>query len=289
MDVQRHLLSLASQLVNLAFWLVLVLIVFVPLERIFGNRAQKVFRRSFGADIFYYFLNGILPKLLLILPLTFLSATVHHAIPNAFYSWVAAMPVWLRLAAALVLNEIGGYWGHRWSHQIPFLWRFHVIHHSAEELDWLVTAKAHPVDLFFTHFCALVPLYLTGLAQPLGIKVDYVPAVVSAVSLYWGFFIHANITWRLGFLERLVSTPAFHHWHHTNDSPEVLNKNYAAMFPWVDKLFQTLYLPGKWPARYGSDTPVASSLAGQLLDPCSFAVEQPFPDETLPPASVSRR
>jgi sterol desaturase/sphingolipid hydroxylase (fatty acid hydroxylase superfamily) len=104
---------------------------------IFGHRSQKVFRRSFSADLFYYFLNGILPKLMLIVPLTALSAGLHRLVPLAFYSSVAALPLWLRLAAAIVANEIGGYWGHRWSHQVPFLWRFHVVHHSAEEMDWL--------------------------------------------------------------------------------------------------------------------------------------------------------
>src|SRR5579863_178664 len=175
MDVHRHLISFAQDLVRLSVWLVLLLIVFVPLERIFGNHSQKVFRRSFGADLFYYFLNGILPKLLLIGSLTVLAAALHRLVPLAFYSSIAAMPLWLRLSAALIVNEIGGYWGHRWSHEIPFLWGFHAIHHSAEEIDFLVTSKAHPVDMFFTRLCATVPLYILGLAQPLGNRVDYVP------------------------------------------------------------------------------------------------------------------
>ena len=215
----------------------------------------------------------MLPKLLMIVPLTVLSAGLHRAVPMAYYTWVAAMPLWLRLGAALVLNEIGGYWAHRWSHEIPFLWRFHAVHHSAEELDWLVTAKAHPFDMFFTHFLAIVPVYAAGLAQPMGDRVDFVPIAVSAVSMYWAYFIHANVKWRLGWLEWMVSTPGFHHWHHTNDGPEVINKNYSAMFPWVDRFFGTLYLPPAWPVRYGTDTRVAPDLPGQLFDPCWFSEE----------------
>jgi sterol desaturase/sphingolipid hydroxylase (fatty acid hydroxylase superfamily) len=267
MDIQRHFVSFASGLLGLSFWLILLLIVFVPLERIFGNHSQKVFRRSFGADLFYYFLNGVLPKLLLIIPLTVLSAGMHRLMPLGFYEAAAGLPLWLRLSAALVVNEIGGYWGHRWSHESPFLWRFHAIHHSAEEIDWLVTSKAHPVDMFFTRLCATVPIYLLGLAQPLGNRVDFVPLAVTAATTYWAYFLHANVNWRFGWLEWLISTPGFHHWHHANDSPEVINKNYAAMLPWVDKCFGTLYLPREWPAKYGSDTPVAPDLEGQLLDP----------------------
>jgi sterol desaturase/sphingolipid hydroxylase (fatty acid hydroxylase superfamily) len=282
MDLGHSLVSFARELVGLSLWLVLLLIVFVPLERLFGNRNQKVFRRSFGADLFYYFLNGILPKLMMILPLTVLAGVLHRLVPLAFYSSVAAMPLWLRLAAALVANEIGGYWGHRWSHEIPFLWRFHVIHHSAEELDFLVTSKAHPLDMFFTHLCAMVPLYVLGLAQPLGNRVDFVPMPVTAVSMYWAYFLHANVQWRFGFLEWLISTPAFHHWHHTNDGPEVINKNYSAMFPWVDKMFSTLYLPKQWPERYGSDTPIAPDVVGQLLDPLTIG------ENVMPSAAVKQ-
>jgi sterol desaturase/sphingolipid hydroxylase (fatty acid hydroxylase superfamily) len=269
--MDRQLISFAKELVALCAWLVLLLIVFVPLERIFAHRAQKVFRTSFGADVFYYFLNGILPKLLMIIPLTTLAAALHQLVPLASYAQVAALPLWLRIAAALVANEIGGYWGHRWSHEIPFLWRFHVIHHSAEEMDWLVTSKAHPVDMFFTHFCALAPLYVLGLAQPLGNRVDSVPIIVSAITTYWAYFLHANVNWRFGFLEWFISTPGFHHWHHTNDGPQLVNKNYSAMLPWVDKCFGTLYLPKEWPEKYGSDTQIAPDLTGQLLDPLTFA------------------
>jgi sterol desaturase/sphingolipid hydroxylase (fatty acid hydroxylase superfamily) len=85
------------------------------------------------------------------------------------------------------------------------------------------------------------------------------------VATLWGFFIHANLRWRFGWLEWLISTPGFHHWHHTND--EHVNKNFASMLPCMDKLFGTWYMPGKWPTKYGTDTPVAPGLPVQLLQP----------------------
>jgi sterol desaturase/sphingolipid hydroxylase (fatty acid hydroxylase superfamily) len=242
------------------------MIIFVPLERLFALRSQRVFRTSFLSDIAYYFLNAIVPKLLLILPLTTLTAALHHFVPLQFYAQVAALPIWQRITAAMIVGEIGSYWGHRWSHEIPFLWQFHAIHHSAEEIDWLVSSKAHPIDLFFTRICVYVPMYALGLAQPMGNSVDFVPALVTVIGTFWGFFIHANLNWRFGWLEWVISSPAFHHWHHTNDGPEVINKNYSPMLPWVDKIFGTFYLPrGEWPAKYGTDTLVSHSLAGQLL------------------------
>ena len=69
-------------------------------------------------------------------------------------------------------------------------------------------------------------------------------------------------------MEHVVATPAFHHWHHTNDSPELYNKNYASMLPWIDRVFGTLHLPkDRHPQRYGIDQKLAPGVIGQLLEP----------------------
>jgi len=248
-------------------YLVLFMAFFVPLERIFGLHRQRVFRKAFGTDVIYYFLSSLLPKLLLTLPLSLLAGLLHRIYPAGVYQAIASMPSGLRLVAALVVGEIGYYWGHRWAHEFPVLWRFHAIHHSAEEIDWLVNTRSHPVDLIFTRLCGQIPIYLLGLAQPLGQRLDWVPFFAATVSTSWGFFIHSNVEWRLGWFEWLVSTPAFHHWHHTNDGPDVINKNYSTFLPWIDKCFGTFYLPKEWPSSYGIDEKMPSDLPHQLLEP----------------------
>ena len=265
---------------RLCAWLVLLAVLFVPFERGWAVRRQKFLRKAFGTDLVYYFLSGLAPKLLMIVPMILLTAVLHRLAPSPYYDWVSALPWGARLAGAMVIGEIGAYWGHRWSHEIPFLWRFHAIHHSSEELDWLVSSRAHPVDKIFMRLCGLIPMFLLGLAQPLGDDVDMVPMIVSVVSNAWGVFIHANIRWRLGWFEWLISSPAFHHWHHTNDGPEVINKNYAPMLPWVDWCFGTFYLPRHFPEKYGTDTPMPEGIGGQLL--------QPVLDSVAPAAAPSQ-
>ena len=267
-QLQQHLPPLVLETFRLCVWLVFLMAIFVPLERLCALRPQRVFRKSFLTDLAYYFLSSLLPKLILILPLTMLAWTMHRVVPNGLYSWVASMPWAIRFVAALIVGDIGSYWGHRWMHEIPQLWRFHAIHHSAEEIDWLVNTRAHPVDMVFTRLCGLTPMYLLGLAQPMGDRLDWMPLLVILTGTVWGFFIHSNVRWRFGRLEWILSSPAFHHWHHTNDGPEVLNRNYAAMLPWVDKCFGTFYLPKKqWPVKYGTNLPVAPGLVGQLFQP----------------------
>lgn len=245
----RHL---PAELARLVLWLCLVMVIFVPLERHFPQRRQRIFRKDFVADLGFYVLNGLLPKLLLALPLSALAWLFHAFAQWPYYLAVAAMPIELRLLLALVVGDCGAYWGHRLSHQWPVLWHWHRVHHAAEAMDWLVNTRAHPIDLCVTRLSGLVPLYLLGLAQPSASEADMVPILYTFFATVWSFFVHANLGWRLGPLEHLVATPAFHHWHHSDQWIGPTTRNYAAIFPWIDRLFGSLWLPpSRWPYAYG--------------------------------------
>ena len=136
----------------------------------------------------------------------------------------------------------------------------------------MVNSRAHPVDMVFTRLCGLAPLYVLGLTRTTHGAADLGPMLIVVIGTVWGFFIHANIRLRLGALEWLVATPAFHHWHHTNDAQR--DRNYATLLPVIDRIFGTLHLPGRaWPPVYGIDATVPKGMAGQLLQP--FRKERP--------------
>jgi sterol desaturase/sphingolipid hydroxylase (fatty acid hydroxylase superfamily) len=249
---------------RLTVWLALLAAIFVPLERLFSVAPQKLFRRQALVDLGYYFVNGLALSLALAVPAAAMAALAQRVMPEALLRFTADLPLWQRVIAGLVIGDFGAYWGHRWSHEIPLLWRFHAIHHSAEEVDWLTNTRAHPVDLVITRICGLAPLFAVGLAQSARPD-DPLPAMVAVIGTIWSFFIHANVKWRLGWLEQVISTPAFHRWHHTNDA--MRDRNYAAILPGLDRLFGTYHLPPTWPTEYGIDAPMPTSLSGQLLSP----------------------
>ncbi len=266
--MQQYLAALPLDFLRSCIWLVILLAIFIPLERLFAQQRQQIIRKEFFIDLGYYFLNGLLIDLCSIVPLAILTWIVHHFTPSMMlYNWMANIPMRTRFLLTLIVGDFGVYWAHRWSHEIPFLWRFHAIHHSAKQMDWLVNNRAHFVDMVYTRICGLSLLFLLGLAQPTGDKLDMLIVWYTIFGHVWSFIIHANLRWRFGILEQVIATPAFHHWHHTNDDEKYINKNYAAIFPAMDILFGTLYLPKRWPKTYGIDTPMAPSLIGQMLQP----------------------
>ena len=261
----RHGLVFAVDAGRLAIWLVLLVAIFVPLERLCALHPAKIWRKQIGVDLGWYFINSLLPAAVISVPLALLSRALRGIDPGGFYSAVALWPLWLRLLLMVPVNDIGAYWGHRALHAHPLLWRFHAIHHSAEELDWLVNTRAHPFDMVFTRLSGLAPVYLLGLGRATGSHIDPAVAILMIFGTVWTFFIHANIRVRLGPLEWLISSPAFHHWHHTND--EHRDHNFAFIFPLIDRVFGTAWLPKHWPTVYGIDAKVPETLAGQFFGP----------------------
>jgi sterol desaturase/sphingolipid hydroxylase (fatty acid hydroxylase superfamily) len=266
-------LAFLLQGVHTCLWLVLLTAIFAPLEHFFSVRPARLFYRGWATNLGWYFVNSLAPIFLLGPPAAFLAAAAHTVLPASFTAAVAALPLWARMVAAMVVGEVGFYWGHRLSHEIPLLWRFHAIHHSAEHVNFLVNSRAHPVDMVFTRLCGLVLLYATGLAGTVGPHPALVPTLVLFVGSMWSFFIHANLRWRLGPLEELISSPAFHHWHHSRDDHR--DHNYSSMVPVMDRVFGTFYLPREWPAAYGTDTPVADDIRGQFLQPFARPAKAP--------------
>lgn len=276
-DSLPYLHGFAMSVLRASAWLVLLSVIFVPLERLVTLRREKILRPGLGADIGYFFLNSVVTSALIAIPLSAAALFMYRMLPSAYVAAVAAMPFWARLALALVVGEIGSYWGHRWCHTVPFLWRFHAIHHSPGHVDFLVHTRVHPVDWAFTRICGLVPLYALGLVSGADRGSGVLMLLVVVIGTAWGFFIHSNTRIRLGPLEHLVSSPAYHHWHHTFSDHR--NHNFAPLLPWIDRLFGTLYLPrDRWPETYGADAQVPPTFIAQLAYPLTPADHPPVPD-----------
>ena len=76
------------------------------------------------------------------------------------------------------------------------------MHHSAEQLDFLVNTRLHPIDLVWSRMIMLTPIFALGLANPVRFSDGLIAATILLSGSMWGYFIHSNVRWRLGPLRR---------------------------------------------------------------------------------------
>ena len=244
--------------------MVVLAIIFVPLERLFALRPRRILRRGWRTDVVHYLINGAALKVGIIVAVVVVGTVLRAFVPLSFHSAIAASPSWAQIFATLAITTVGGYAGHRAAHEVPLLWRFHRVHHSIRELDWLAANHLHPLDQIFVRSAAVLPVYALGFGR-LSLGAFVVLTTLQAI------FVHANVRLTFGPLRWLIATPQFHHWHHARE-PEAYNSNYAGEFPAVDALFGTLYLPvQRWPTQYGIDEHEPAGYLRQLVWPLRAA------------------
>jgi sterol desaturase/sphingolipid hydroxylase (fatty acid hydroxylase superfamily) len=173
---------------------------------------------------------------------------------------LAQLPLAVQAALFLIGSDVMNYWIHRAFHRAA-LWRYHAVHHSSEELDWLSAARFHPVNIFLGSVATDVALLLAGISP--NVLVFLGPFTVAHSA-----FVHANLNWTLGPLRYVIAGPMFHRWHHTS-AERGGEKNFASTFPILDVLFGTFYMPeGARPDAYGvADRNFPPSFGAQMLYP----------------------
>ena len=256
-----------SPVVSFGFdWLVLALLanslVFVFIEKVWPLRPdQPTLRREWRLDLAYYAFNHVMVGIVL-LTTTFFSQTLFGwAVHDGLQALVRSQPIPLQILEVLFVADLTQYAGHRLMHEVPWLWRFHAVHHCPEEMDWLAGSRMHFAEVLFVRTLVITPIYLMGFSE----------SAVGAYVVWVGIqsvLIHSNTRLRFGWLEHFFVTPHFHHWHHAADA-EAIDRNYAASLPILDRLFGTYVgASERWPERYGVvGKPLPQGFFGQLLYP----------------------
>ena len=240
--------------------LFLMALIYVPLERLWPQYPQQgTFRNEWTLDV-VYFMSTHFPiqilSFLVLLPAT--QATKYLGVP-ALQAAIARAPWLLQFFLAVVVADVAEYLIHFALHKVPFLWRFHAVHHSSKALDWIAGSRSHFVDDTLVRAFILVPLML-GFSQTI------ILAYLVFVTLH-ATWTHCNFGPNAKWLEKFLVMPRYHHWHHTSQK-EGIDKNFAIHFPWIDRLFGTYYYPDTWPEAYGLDgEEIARGFFRQTVDP----------------------
>lgn len=230
---------------------------FAPLERLFG-RHRGAARPGRLADLGFATFGGVLVLVGV--------ATVVGGALAALAGLAREEPLLieigdrttrtaLEVALGLLVFELVGYAYHRLAHRVGWMWRLHEVHHSAERMDWLASFRQHPLEILLMTLAQNAPLVLVGL--PLGSH-----ALVLLALRLNTVFVHADLPLPRGWWSELVATPAFHHRHHQREG---VARNFAAMFPWLDRLFGTHDAAPAGPV--GLATPMPRGFLGLLVAP----------------------
>jgi len=249
---------------GLDFFIVNLLVtgfMFAPIERLWPHRAeQRLFRTEWREDLFYFLVSTMMVQLfafLALAPQAYVNANTSSW--DQFRHWVSSLPWIVQFVAVVILSDLFQYWYHRLFHQVPFLWGFHAVHHSARSMDWLAGARMHFVEVVLLRAVTSLPLFTLGFSPTV------MQAYIGFVYVY-SSLLHANLRGDFDRLGHWLATPRFHHWHH---AMQPIDKNFAVHFPWIDRLFGTYHMPrGEWPPETGIEgDPVPPEFSRQLIWP----------------------
>jgi sterol desaturase/sphingolipid hydroxylase (fatty acid hydroxylase superfamily) len=225
-------------------------------------------KREIVTDVLYWFLIPLMARFVRI-GLLVLGAALVFDIHGAdaliaFYTNghgpLSEFPLWLQVCMFLLASDFLLYWIHRGFHGGK-LWKYHAVHHSSQELEWISAARFHPVNIFLGTVAVDVTLLLAGISPE-------VMVVVGPFTIAYSAFVHANLNWTLGPFKYVLASPVFHRWHHTAADAGG-EKNFASTFPVLDLVFGTFYMPAReLPKAYGvAEREFPESFGAQLIYP----------------------
>ena len=213
-------------------------------ERLFPSLpAQRRFRPGMIVDLAYSYLAALVAAATAAVGFdAAINRLGAHPALASMQHHVAGLSFVVGLLVATVITDFTGYWKHRLLHT-RFLWPFHAVHHSSEEVDWLSNERFHPVEMFFTTSFFIVPLVVLGFP-------GHVIAWTTQIRRLHSIYEHTNTKIDYGRVHHVLVSPMLHRWHHSSH-PEWVDTNYANIFALFDWVFGTLKVPTEAPPAGG--------------------------------------
>jgi sterol desaturase/sphingolipid hydroxylase (fatty acid hydroxylase superfamily) len=212
-----------------------VLMIMVPTEARMPN-ARPPSSESAWFNVRYMIVSAALRALLR--PLLIGAALMWPSVLGAgWITFTSSVRGWcFAFLAVLLMSDLLTYLFHRAQHAVPFLWRMHEFHHSAEHLDVTVGYRIFWIEPLIK----MVFLYpLIGVVFKVPVTVSIAFAIVNELLNQWA---HMNLRFSPGRFGLLIIHPQYHRLHHSR-SERGYNKNFSGLLPLWDILFGTLCRP----------------------------------------------
>jgi sterol desaturase/sphingolipid hydroxylase (fatty acid hydroxylase superfamily) len=229
---------------NNYFWGLIVISLLVwGLEIAFPWRKhQSVFRKDFWLDGFYMFFNFFVFSIVI----SGVYAILEHSFGlfNVTMKSIAVVdisnwPMWVQLIVFFLVLDFVQWFTHVLLHRYDFLWRFHKVHHSVEEMGFAAHLRYHWMENIFYKPLKTFGVMLLGGFEP---SQAY---LVHFIAISIGHLNHANVHITYGPLKYLLNNPVMHLWHHVYHLPEGLKHglNYGISLSIWDYIFKTASIP----------------------------------------------
>jgi sterol desaturase/sphingolipid hydroxylase (fatty acid hydroxylase superfamily) len=229
---------MSSEAANTILWSLVIIAALLPFEQMFPADLNPSLSRRV-CNLLYMpliitFSFGLQP---------YVNAVASSLLKNGSLLSAASLPLdggW-RVAVASILFafawDVWQYWVHRLQHSSRYFWATHRFHHAETSLNTTSHSRTHVTSyiLYVLLYSLMIPLL--GSLSP-----HWIVALI--MFRFWGYFIHANLRLRLGFLTPVISGPQWHRIHHSA-LPQHNNKNFATFFPVIDLIFGTYHRPGR--------------------------------------------
>lgn len=196
------------------FWLLMVSLFCWSVERLAPwRKEQKAFRKGIWQDFFWLIFNGHYAGVLL----AFITSWLIQQMNTLLTGWqvpppesirlLSDSPLWVQFGVFLVLKDFLEWDVHNFLHRVPWLWEFHKLHHSIEELDWIGNMRFHWMESVIYKTFTYLPLVMLGVNGT-------VILWIAIVSTLIGHLNHSNLRIDWGILRYIINSPRMHVWHH---------------------------------------------------------------------------
>lgn len=231
---------------NYFWWLLGISLVVWSLELVFPWRKnQAAIREDFWLDGFYMFFNFFLFSLIGYNAVSNVAVEVFNdflslfGITNLVAFQIASWPVWSQFLLLFVLADFIQWNVHRWLHYSPWLWEFHKVHHSVEQMGFAAHLRYHWMETIVYKSVQYIPLSMIGFGLD-----DFF--ILHLVTILIGHLNHANVKITYGPLKYVLNNPVMHLWHHAKQLPSGSHGvNYGISLSLWDYLFGTAYIPNQ--------------------------------------------
>jgi sterol desaturase/sphingolipid hydroxylase (fatty acid hydroxylase superfamily) len=234
-------------IVNYFYFLIVVSVFAALLEVLIPwRKGQKLIRKQFWLDAFYMFFNFFIFMIFFMgmakvaeqllrqfIGLFGVELTALHIVN------VGALPVAVQLILLFIISDFVQWWTHRLLHKVNFLWNFHKVHHSVEQMGFAAHLRYHWMETIVYKTIQYLPIVLL-----LNIQSSYV-FIVFYIQILIGHLNHSNIRLDYGPLKYIFNSPHMHIWHHAKTLPKErrFGVNFGISLSIWDYIFGTAYVP----------------------------------------------